>query len=479
MVPSASPPPEPQSEENLLIARRFADLFEFAYDRFLDLQEKEQRARQAQIEATVGRIRAEAMAMVSSQDLVQVSGLVLHELRTLGVPTRNCMIMYLDDDRDIIHLHGAWADLDALGIGYDPARVRRLPSGIYVSHTEVPGPPEGPWTDELRSHSSRIEQVSDEEVKRIWAGDDFWMLGLEGGRSNHEKFGDRLGLIRVLSFWGRGLLSTRNADIDMADTPRIEAILVQFSDALALGFQRFLDFQQLEQASHNKSQFLRRMSHDLRSPMNAIIGYTRVVLRKARGVLDERQVHNLENIETSSNNLLTLINEILDLSRIEAGHVELQIQPIDLGALADECADALESIIQPGVELRREWAAVDPIQTDPERLRQVIMNLLGNAIKFTERGRITLSLHPVDHQVEIVVTDTGIGIPPEDLPHIFDEFRQVERQGGEKTEGTGLGLAIAKKTVELLGGTISAESEVGAGTKFTLRVTDYEEKDVA
>jgi signal transduction histidine kinase len=265
----------------------------------------------------------------------------------------------------------------------------------------------------------------------------------------------------------------------MADTPRIEAILVQFSDALALGFQRFLDFQQLEQASHNKSQFLRRMSHDLRSPMNAIIGYTRVVLRKARGVLDERQVHNLENIETSSNNLLTLINEILDLSRIEAGHVELQIQPIDLGALADECADALESIIQPGVELRREWAAVDPIQTDPERLRQVIMNLLGNAIKFTERGRITLSLHPVDHQVEIVVTDTGIGIPPEDLPHIFDEFRQVERQGGEKTEGTGLGLAIAKKTVELLGGTISAESEVGAGTKFTLRVTDYEEKDVA
>ena len=114
------------------------------------------------------------------------------------------------------------------------------------------------------------------------------------------------------------------------------------------------------------------------------------------------------------------------------------------------------------------------LRTDPERLRQVVMNLLGNATKFTDEGSVTLSVTRHDGDVELTVTDTGIGIPPEDLPHIFAEFRQVERQGGEQTEGTGLGLAIAKKTVELLGGQITATSVVGAGTTFTLRIGDFQ-----
>ncbi len=236
---------------------------------------------------------------------------------------------------------------------------------------------------------------------------------------------------------------------------------------------------QIAQATENKSQFLRRMAHDLRSPMNAIIGYTRLVLRKARsGPLDERQVGNLERIETSSDNLLNLINDILDLSRIEAGRIELSRQPVDVKKLADECADALESIVQKGVILRRDLDDVGVINSDPDRLRQVVMNLLGNAMKFTDSGTITLSLkrYAADGGaagsgvIELAIADTGIGIPPEDLPHIFDEFRQVERQGGEAAEGTGLGLAIAKKTVELLGGQISATSKVGVGTTFTVRL---------
>jgi len=118
----------------------------------------------------------------------------------------------------------------------------------------------------------------------------------------------------------------------------------------------------------------------------------------------------------------------------------------------------------------REIDGVPPIQTDPDRLRQAVMNLLGNAVKFTDQGRITVSLQAVDGGVELRVADTGVGIPPEDLPHIFDEFRQVKRQGGEQTEGTGRGLSIARKIVELLGGSISAESEVGQGTTFAVRV---------
>jgi signal transduction histidine kinase len=144
---------------------------------------------------------------------------------------------------------------------------------------------------------------------------------------------------------------------------------------------------------------------------------------------------------------------------------------VDVRGLADECAGVH---VQGGVELRRELAEVGEIRSDPDRLRQVVMNLLGNATKFTGEGSITLSLRRVEDAVELSIADTGVGIPPDDLPHIFDEFRQVDRQGGEQTEGTGLGLAIAKKTVELLGGELTATSEVDVGTTFTVRISDYE-----
>ena len=229
---------------------------------------------------------------------------------------------------------------------------------------------------------------------------------------------------------------------------------------------------EVQQATSNKSEFLRRMSHDLRSPMNAIIGYTRLILRRAADQLEPRQVRNLENIRTSADNLLELINDILDLSRIEAGRLELHPRRTDLRLLVEQCADTLAPLVRPGVELRRELQDVDAITIDPDRLRQVIMNLLGNAVKFTSAGSSTLALDRRDDATEITVTDTGVGIPPQDLPHIFDEFHQVERQGGDQAEGTGLGLSIARKTVELLGGQVAVASEVDGGTTFTVRLPD-------
>ena len=278
--------------------------------------------------------------------------------------------------------------------------------------------------------------------------------------------------------WFLGLVSVLLAAIAVQSTRvvrRERRLVVANTELAAANAELAAANAQAQQASLNKSQFLRRMSHDLRSPMNAIIGYTRVVLRRSRDVLEERQVRNLESIETSSGNLLNLINGILDLSQIEAGRIEVAVQPVDVRALADECAAALESIVKEGVELRRELKDVAEIKTDPDRLRHVVMNLLGNAAKFTDTGSITLSLRSVDGDAELSIADTGVGIPSDDLPHIFDEFRQVERQGGEQTEGTGLGLAIAKKTVDLLGGTLTADSEVGVGTAFTVRIGDYSE----
>jgi signal transduction histidine kinase/ligand-binding sensor domain-containing protein len=226
---------------------------------------------------------------------------------------------------------------------------------------------------------------------------------------------------------------------------------------------------QIQEANQHKSQFLSRMSHDLRTPMNAIIGYTRILLRKAKDTLDERQYQNLQNIQFSADHLLALINDILDLSRVEAGRIDLKPEAVDLHRLVQECAAAVASLLRPGVELRQQVEVVVPLHTDADRLRRVLMNLLSNAVKFTEEGSITVVAKPVDNWVELAVIDTGIGIPAEELPHIFEEFRQTERQG-QRPEGSGLGLAIAKKSVELLGGSVSVESQVGKGTRFRVRL---------
>ena len=228
-----------------------------------------------------------------------------------------------------------------------------------------------------------------------------------------------------------------------------------------------------EEATQHKSEFLARMSHDLRTPMNAIIGYTRILLRRLEDTIDDRQYRNLDHIQTSANHLLNLINDILDLSKIEADRIDIKPEPVDLKELVTECVVSVESLVQSEVTLEQHLEKVDPIRTDADRLHRVVMNLLSNALKFTDEGSITLSLRSVDEWLELSVADTGMGIPAEDLPHIFDEFRQIERQGGIEKEGTGLGLAIARKSVELLGGTILVESEVGTGTTFTLKIKDY------
>jgi len=258
-------------------------------------------------------------------------------------------------------------------------------------------------------------------------------------------------------------------------------VLDGVTEILALDFKRVAEEnralkeanQRIQEESQHKSEFLSRMSHDLRTPMNAIIGYTHILVRQLEGAVGERQFRNLEDIQTSADNLLGLINEILDLSRIEAGGIELRPEMVDPATLVRECITSVAPLVRPGVEVIQELREVAPVNTDPDRLRRVVMNLLGNAVKFTERGNITVSLRPVDPGVELSVADTGVGIPAEDLPHIFAEYRQVERQVGQQFEGTGLGLAIAAKSVEILGGTISAESQVGRGTTFTLRIGDY------
>ncbi len=228
--------------------------------------------------------------------------------------------------------------------------------------------------------------------------------------------------------------------------------------------------QQIQEANRLKSEFLANMSHELRTPMNAIVGFSKIVHRKARGILPERQVENLEKVLQSSDILMNLINDILDLSRIEAGRLEIQPERFSLHELVQGCINTVTPMVRQGVEISAEGTGqIGSVFGDPARIRQVLINLLSNATKFTESGSITLSARalPTD-RLELSVADTGIGIPPEARNYIFEEFRQVDGSTTRTHGGTGLGLNISKKLTEMLGGTIRVESEVGKGSTFSV-----------
>ncbi len=227
-----------------------------------------------------------------------------------------------------------------------------------------------------------------------------------------------------------------------------------------------------ERASHAKTAFLASMSHEIRTPLNAIIGFTRIVRRKGADTLPEKQVENLDKILISSQHLLKLINTVLDLAKIEAGRVEIQPTTFDATKLVGESMTTIQPLMKQGqVELKAETEPGLPLlHSDQEKVRQILINLLSNAAKFTHQGQITVSACRQDEMLAIVVSDTGIGISKEALGRIFDEFQQAENTTRQDYGGTGLGLSISRGLARLLGGDLTATSVNGHGSSFKLTV---------
>jgi len=259
-------------------------------------------------------------------------------------------------------------------------------------------------------------------------------------------------------------------------SPEVVDVLKTFATQSALAIQNARLFReiadksaQLEVASQHKSEFLANMSHELRTPLNAIIGFSEVLTERMFGELNEKQEEYLKDIYASGTHLLSLINDILDLSKIEAGRMELELTDFDLPAALDsaltlvrERAGRRSITLQSTVDER-----LGEVRADERKIRQVVLNLLSNAIKFTpEGGRIEVRAVPVDGSVEVSVSDTGVGIAPEDQEAVFEEFRQVGTSAA-KQEGTGLGLALSRKFIELHGGRIWVKSQVGVGSTFS------------
>jgi GAF domain-containing protein/anti-sigma regulatory factor (Ser/Thr protein kinase) len=259
--------------------------------------------------------------------------------------------------------------------------------------------------------------------------------------------------------------------------PELINLLQTFATQSALAIQNARLFReiedksrQIEAANRHKSEFLANMSHELRTPLNAIIGFSEVLQERLFGELNEKQAEYTEDILTSGRHLLSLINEILDLSKVEAGRMELEMAPFDLPLAIDNARTFVrERAAKHGITVDLDVdERLGEYIGDARKIKQVLLNLLSNAVKFTPAGgRIGINARPVNGSVAISVTDTGIGIAPEDQPKIFEEFRQVGTDYSHKVEGTGLGLTLAKKFVELHGGRISVESAPGRGSTFT------------
>jgi signal transduction histidine kinase len=231
----------------------------------------------------------------------------------------------------------------------------------------------------------------------------------------------------------------------------------------------------LEVADRHKSEFLANMSHELRTPLNAIIGFSEVLLQRMFGELNSKQDEYLRDVLSSGRHLLSLINDILDLSKVEAGRMELELARFDLPqALQDTLVLVRERAVRHGIDLHLDTdAGLGGLVADERKIKQVMLNLLSNAVKFTpEGGRVDVRAVPTDGAVEISVTDSGIGIAPENQELIFEEFRQVGGDYAHKREGTGLGLTLARKFVELHGGRLWVKSQVGQGSTFTFSVPE-------
>ena len=231
---------------------------------------------------------------------------------------------------------------------------------------------------------------------------------------------------------------------------------------------------ELLEANQAKSRFLANMSHELRTPLNSIIGFTGIMRQGMAGPLTEEQGRQLAMVETSSRQLLQLINQVLDLSRIESGYEVVDLTEFELYELLCELRDLVQPLAAgSGLSVTLELpdgAARMPVTTDRNKLRQILLNLLGNSLKFTDEGGVTMTARHLGDGVAVSVSDTGPGIPAEELDSVFDEYHQIAMVGSAKPEGTGLGLTVSRQLARLLGGDISVRSRVGAGSSFVVAI---------
>jgi PAS domain S-box-containing protein len=346
------------------------------------------------------------------------------------------------------------------------AQVMGLPRRSILGHTRALR-----WTpDQAASHGASDQRIFD-------SGETLYVEESIGDGDDERTFLSVKFPLRDLEgrVYAVGGVSTEITELRRAQravveaNARLEHTVVERTQELVEARDR------AEQADRAKTAFLSTVSHELRTPLNSIIGFTEIVLRELSGPLNEEQRRQLTIVQDSSRLLLDLINEILDLSRIEAGRMQFSLEPFDLAEVLQRGVDSVTSQADAkGLHLHCRIApGVGPMTSDSKRVTQIVANLLSNAVKFTEQGSITLSAERAGEWVRVEVKDTGPGIAAADMPHLFKPFVQLGDAQRNHREGTGLGLAISRHLARALGGDIDVASEAGRGSTFTVKLPVY------
>ncbi|MBD2041942.1 PAS domain S-box protein [Microcoleus sp. FACHB-672] len=318
------------------------------------------------------------------------------------------------------------------------------PLSIFVAETQ------------RRDFRLRINQLKVGELERLRE----WELRMQPRRGDSFEVA-----ITVSAVWNPEGFNLRWMLRDITRRKQVEAQLGQMH----------LENLRLQEIAHVKSQFLSAISHELRTPMNAILGFSQLLLRHPHLSLEPKQVQMVERIHDNGHNLLGLINDVLDLSKVDAGRMDLRLEEVDVVDLVHKTTEELQSlVIEKHLFLQVHTELQNPIiSNNRSRLRQILVNLVANAIKFTETGGVRIVVREVEGDLErliIEVKDTGIGIPQEHIERIFEAFEQVDRSAKRDYQSTGLGLAISKSLVELMQGTITVTSQVGEGSTFCVEL---------
>jgi signal transduction histidine kinase len=428
----------------------------------------------------------------TSQLYSVASALTVPEERTLEATLRQLNQFGYDLDRlqfvakDEVELLGQVREDYEKFIGVVTRVIELIRGGRGAEGRDLQLKEAGPLADRLeRVTNQLVNKAEADMVASIEAGDTAY------GRSRWIVLGFAIGSIGLALVLGYALTWSLIDPLTRMDARLREIASGDFSrhvtvgnrdelGTLAANLNRMSDelgrlYDQLEAANRHKSEFLANMSHELRTPLNAVIGFSDVLLEHTFGELNDKQEQYVGIILGSGRHLLSLINDILDLSKIEAGRMELELTAFDVAAAIDNTVtlvrdraarhgQALAVEVEPGIET---------FVADERKIKQILLNLLSNAVKFTpDGGRIDVRVGRVDGGIEIAVSDTGIGIAPEDQAMIFEEFRQVSSDYVRKREGTGLGLALTRRFIELHGGTIRVESELGKGSTFTFTLPE-------
>ena len=428
----------------------------------------------------------------TSQLYSVASALLVPDERTLEATLRQLNQFGYDLDRlqfvakDEVELLGRVREDYERFIGVVAHVVELIRAGKAAEGREVQITQAGPLADRLeRLTNELVNKAEADMVTSIDAAQEAYT------RSRREVIGFAVGAIVLALALGYAISWSLIGPVQRMDARLRQITAGEFAGrvdipnrdelgALAANLNRMSEelgrlYRQLEAASRHKSEFLANMSHELRTPLNAIIGFSEVLVERMFGELNPKQEEYLRDILSSGHHLLSLINDILDLSKIEAGRMELDPSGFDLPAALEGCLTLVrERATRHGIALELAVeASLGQIVADERKVRQVVLNLLSNAVKFTpEGGRVSVSAAPGDAETEISVSDTGIGIAAEEQEVIFEEFRQASGDSAGKREGTGLGLALARRFVELHGGRLWVTSEVGKGSTFTFTIPE-------